>query len=252
MALDRIHRLSLAALRVAASDPTADAAGTAQRLYKFGTLPHAASCDRDFGPDDDPMAVLGLTRGGRARRALEARYAPTTLPGWYSFAQVPATRHVAAACKLYVSPIPAALGQAFPLIVDEFVRAEVRSFKVGRGILGVLRPDKIVAYFEDHAHLRAVARSLAPVLRGCSVQGVPFTSDLAGNGLLSWGIDPQLGASGESWRAWITKRLASSLTAHPGASRDERIAVALADVRRRGVDPDTWIASADTFEARWP
>lgn len=243
----RIENLSLAALRMAASSLLEDPALVAQWLYRFGTLPRGPAIERDFGPDDDPMAVLGMTIGGVARRRLEASYEATSFSGWYSFARSTLPEQFAPACKLYISPRPEALAHAFPRIADALVRAEVRSFKVGRGIEGLLRPDKIVAYFDDRAHLAAAAAALEQSLMECPVQGVPFTAEVGGNGLLSSGVDPPPGSVAVSWRSWVTKRLASSLTARVAEHPEVRVAGALADMRLAGVDPQSWQPNADVF-----
>jgi len=244
----RIAQLSLAALHMAASGSYTDTARLARWLYRFGTLPRGPAIDRDFGPDDDPMAVLGMTVGGRARRLLETTYHASSVQGWYSFTRTSTEVHIAAACKLYVSPRPEALADAFASIADTFVRCEVRSFKVGRGIEGLLRPDKIVAYFDDHTHMVDVAGALARSLRGCPVHGVPFTADISGDGLLSSGIDPPIGDVAASWRSWVTKHLAASLTAARVKSAADRVAAALADIRLAGVDPEHWRPGVEPFD----
>ena len=248
----RIEHLSLAALRMAASGLSKDPGIIAQWLYRFGTVPRGPAIDRDFGPDDDPMAVLGMTVGGDVRRLLETAYEASSLSGWYSFALSPARLQLAAACKLYVSPRPEALADAFPRIVDELVRSEVRSFKVGRGIEGLLRPDKIIAYFDDRAHMEAVAGGLDAALRGCPAQGVPFTTEAGSNGLLSSGVDPPPGNALTSWRAWVTKRLATSLAVRRTSSTADSVAAALADIRLAGVDPECWLPNADAFRDESP
>jgi hypothetical protein len=248
----RIAHLSLAALRLAASHAPTDADAVAHWLYRFGTVPRGPALDRDFGPDDDPMAVLGMTVGGRARRVLETAYAATSLTGWYSFARALDRGQLAAVCKLYVSPRPEALADAFPRIVDALVAAEVRSFKVGRGIEGLLRPDKIIAYFEDHTHMAAVTAALDRSLSGCPPQGVPFTAESAGDGLLSTGVDPPATNTPTSWRAWVTKRLAVSLTDARALPREGAVAATLADMRRQGIDPERWQPAAGAFNGGSP
>ncbi len=243
----RIAQLSLAGLRMAASGVWTETALVAHWLYRFGTVPRGPAIDRDFGPDDDPMAVLGMTAGGSARRLLETDYAATSFQGWYSFARQPAREQVASVCKLYVSPRPEALADVFPRIADAFARSGVRSFKVGRGIEGLLRPDKIIAYFEDRAHMEDVAGVLCRSLRGCPAQGVPFTGEAGGNGLLSSGVDPPVGGAAASWRSWVTKRLAASLMARRDTPGVDLVAEALADLRLAGVDPDLWLPGAGCF-----
>ena len=243
----RIEQLSLAALRMAASGSSSEPADVAHWLYRFGTVPRGPALDRDFGPDDDPMAVLGLTVGGAVRRRLEAAYEATSYSGWYSFARTGSPVQLSAACKLYVSPRPEALVDASPRIADLFVRSGIRSFKVGRGLEGLLRPDKIVAYFDDRGHMEAVAAALEQALRGLPSQGVPFTADMGGNGMLSAGVDPPAGNALVSWRVWITRKLADSLTARRAAQYEDPVLGALADMRLAGVDPDRWTPSAGAF-----
>ena len=95
--------------------------------------------------------------------------------------------------------------------------------------------------------MTAVARSLDRSLLGCPVQGVPFTSEIGGNGLLSSGVDPPPGNVATSWRAWVTRRLAASLTTQPVSTREDRVAVALANIRSAGVDPERWLPGSDAF-----
>jgi hypothetical protein len=232
---------------MAASGLSEEPEVVARWLYRFGTVPRGPAIERDFGPDDDPMAVLGLTVGGDARRQLETAYEATSLSGWYSFTRAPVRAQFVASCKLYVSPRPEALVDAFPHLVRELVRFDVRSFKIGRGIEGLLRPDKIVAYFENHAHMEAVAGALDRALWGCPVQGVPFTTEAGGNGLLSSGVDPPPGNTATSWRAWVTKRLAASLTARRATPHEDPVSAALADIRLAGIDPECWRPNADAF-----
>jgi hypothetical protein len=232
---------------MAASGLSEEPGVVAQWLYRFGTVPRGPAIERDFGPDDDPMAVLGMTVGGGVRRLLEPVYEATSFSGWYSFARTSTQVQFAAICKLYVSPRPEALAEAFPRIADEFVRFNVGSFKVGRGIEGLLRPDKIIAYFDDRAHMEAVAGALERSLWGCPTQGVPFTTGAGGNGLLSSGVDPPPGNAATSWRAWVTKRLAASLTSRRGSPCEDAVEGAIAEIRLAGVDPERWHPNADAF-----
>lgn len=232
---------------MAAAGSWVEPAAAARWLYRFGTVPRGPDIDRDFGPDDDPMAVLGLTKGARVRRLLEMAYEADSFRGWYSFARTPGQEQAITACKLYVSPRPETLSEAFPIITKQFAQSEVRSFKVGRGIEGLLRPDKIVAYFADYTHMEYVAKALSKSLRGCPAQGVPFTAELGGDGLISTGVDPPIGALAASWRSWITKQLAESLTAPLADESKDRVAVALADIRMAGIDPDRWIPTTNDF-----
>lgn len=236
----RTNALSERALFLAAALGIDRKKRLARWLYQFGTFPRSPEVERNFGHGDDPMGVLGLTPGGTARATLEASYEATTFPGWLSFAHEPAPTAGQAACKLYVSPQPAALAAAFPVISEVFAQMNVRSFKVGRGIEGLLRPDKLVAYFDDRDHLDRVAQALARRLAGCSAQPVPFTAEMGGDGLLSWASDPPLGSDGLSWRAWITRRLAEAMIGKRASPPADTVAAALRHVAGLGVDFATW------------
>jgi len=219
----RLDQLSLRAIRTVAALPTADVSMITRRLYTYGATPFGREAELAFGPGDNALNILDLAPGGAVRARLAQDYEAATHPGWISFTRLGRTPVETPDCKLYVSPRPEALADAFPIVARTFAELEVASFKVGRGAAGLLRPDKIVAYFDATEHLGRVAGALSRRLSGISPQGAPFTAEIAGEGLLSWGRDPRpaAGAQPESWRSWITARLAEAVVA----------------VRRPGVDP---------------
>lgn len=241
----RLARLSLQAIRTIAALPQSDVKVLARRLYSYGTMPYGPQYSRDFGPGDDPLAVLDLISGGNTRARLLRDYDASTHPGWLGFNRVGSGFGTALVLKLYASPRPEALTEAFPVLADILAELEVRSFKVGRGIAGLLRPDKIIAYFDNRRHLDAVAGRLAHALDGCPVQGVPFTAELAADGLLSWGIDRpiQEGKPAESWRSWVTSRLATTILTVRRPGQDPAGQV-LAQLAAEGVE--NWISAPVT------
>ncbi|MCH5373449.1 MAG: hypothetical protein JJ992_05700, partial [Planctomycetes bacterium] len=179
---------------------------------------------------------------------LESAYEASSLAGWYAVSRVSTQPPLLATdCKLYVSPRIEALAEAFPNVAHVFLQGDVRSFKIGRGLEGLLRPDKIVAYFEEREHMTAVADALAAALMECPVQGVPFSAEIGGDGLLSWGIDPPAGNAATSWRAWVTKRLATSLARHRHTPGNHLVEVVFDDIRKFRVDPECWLPNADAF-----
>jgi hypothetical protein len=120
--------------------------------------------------------------------------------------------------------------------------------KVGKNVGGLLRPDKLLLYFCSFNALVEAADYLAPKLAGVSAHGVPFTAEIAGNGLLSWGVDPPVeqetsGWHGpESWRLWVTNHLARAILAAKmaPACKIEPWRFALERLRLEGVDIETW------------
>jgi hypothetical protein len=154
--------------------------------------------------------------------------------------------------KLYVSPRPERIREAFEIVVRVLSDFSETPFKIGHNAAGLLRPDKLVAYFLDRETLDEVAALLARELAGCEAHGVPFSAGLDDSGLLSWGVDPPdsdvaLHWRGrESWRLWVAKRLGSAMAMARASRRSsvEPWQFALARARRHGIDTNTWAPSA--------
>ncbi len=124
--------------------------------------------------------------------------------------------------------------------------------KVGRDLQGLLRPDKLIVYFRTLGALQVATTRWTRDLAGMTVQGVPFTANIGGNGLLSWGMDPPGLRGGRStrnsplsWREWVTGRLADALVAARRSPETTlpRSRFALDCVALEGVDTRTWTPS---------
>ena len=106
-----------------------------------------------------------------------------------------------AAYKLYVSPALDGLPSALEVIASSLAMGlGVKAFKVGSGIGGLCRPDKLVVYFDRLDELLRAALKLTKLLGGCPAHGAfrsPATIDA--NGLLSWGRR-SAGACCRFWR----------------------------------------------------
>ncbi len=150
--------------------------------------------------------------------------------------------------KLYVSPTVENVPDALEALADLANSGTVTYFKICGDLYTLFRPDKIVAYFgTTDARLRA-AEMLASKLGGMQAQPVPFTSEYGGNGLLSFGTDPPpdrqllVWQESESWRLWVTNRLASALVEARSAPRGdvEPWRYALERLSLEGVDVASW------------
>jgi hypothetical protein len=127
--------------------------------------------------------------------------------------------------------------------------------KVGKNVGSLLRPDKLLVYFWSFDALMEASNYLALKLAGIPAQGVPFTSEIAGNGLLSWGIDPPVDQETlswrgpESWRLWVTNHLARAIMAAKmaPACKIEPWHFALERLRLAGVDIETWTPTNTTW-----
>jgi hypothetical protein len=158
-------------------------------------------------------------------------------------------------CKLYVSPLTEHLREAFAAVVASLHSGLCLQFKVGSDAYGFLRPDKLVCYFKDLADLSEFSRSVEILLADCPAHGVPFSAPLTPHGLLSWGVDPprdgarSLSATSESWRLWISTRIAQAVIAAKRqadpATEPSRFAVTRLELA--GVNTATWAPR----EAMW-
>ncbi len=254
----RLAELSRAALRYGQSLALTDPLRLSLRLYGYNRRPLTPAWKRLL---PDAAAVerhLGIGAGGPHRRLLDrswSRSGPSdSWLSWRRRGKDDGGRLAAngATWKLYVSPAPEALADGFGRILDALAATRAPQFKIGTDAAGLLRPDKMVAYFPSFERLAAAAEALTERLDGTPAQGVPFTSEIGAEGLLSWGVDPPADSrwSGrESWRLWLTHRLAMALLSGkkseaPGA---EPWRFALERLRLEGVDTDSWTPGGTLF-----
>ncbi|HKO53266.1 MAG TPA: hypothetical protein VJV79_36400 [Polyangiaceae bacterium] len=264
-------RLSYAALRYAQALPELDMAWLAGRLYHYNQVPESPRWCRQLATPADVQSLLGLRSGQLSTRILERAFIPRNArhgpdaTGWHVWSLRSGPRSSPAegellgpkgTFKLYLSPRPEALAEAFAKAVPVLAEFQVLQFKVGRDRSNVLRPDKFVAYFARHADLESAAAALTAELAGLPAQGVPFTAAVDAEGLLSWGVDPPLSDriagwnARESWRLWIVHRLARALIVARHESVDiEPWLHALNRVALDGIDIDTWAPAIDLWQA---
>ncbi len=252
-----LERLSLEALRYGQSLGLVDAMALSTRLYGYNRAPLSPYWKRLLPDADAVSQYLGI-REGRSREVLDRDWSKVTNPaandGWLAWqarrfgSRASFGDRTKIGCKLYISPRTHYLPEVFPVILAVLTRTGVRHFKVGKDAPGLLRPDKMVAYFSSYEDLLETAEQLKKELAGCACQGVPFTAELAEEGLLSWGVDPPAEGQAlpwigqESWRLWVTNRLAVALIA-AGADNAASLApwqFALRRLQFEGVDTRSW------------
>jgi hypothetical protein len=254
-AAGRLAGVSLAALRYGQDLDLDDAFALSYRLYGYNRRPLTPSWKRRLPNGEAVLSWLGLGPGGRWRQELDRGWESSGPNDWWlswrSRAPVDGLTGSGATWKLYISPAPEVLPESFGAILEALTAARAPQFKVGADAWGLLRADKIVAYFPSFELLAAAADALASRLSGMPAQGVPFTSEIGGDGLLSWGVDPpreETALGAESWRLWLTHRLARALiSAKSTSGRPEGAEpwrFALERVRLEGVDTDTWTPGA--------
>jgi hypothetical protein len=237
-----LARLSLAAIDYAAALRLASPTELATRLYCYGTLPLGPR-RRRLG---DPAGRLERA-GARHARWTRLTRADERDPwiAWH-LRGAPRGNGSPETYKLYVSPRPESLVEVVERVLEHGDRMGAFHVKVGGTLPAVLRPDKLVLYFTSEADVRAAAQTLAPALDGCPAHGVPFTAELAPDGLMSWGIDPSGAApdapreAAESWRVWVCSRLAVALMAAEAVGGLSPRDYALSRIALEGVDVATW------------
>ncbi|MEO7503209.1 MAG: hypothetical protein ABIW94_11280 [Gemmatimonadaceae bacterium] len=239
-----------------------DPVSLASRLYAFGRCPVSADLARLLSDNESTLAWLGAPKGSDLRQMLESdwRLSPESeAPGWFAWSRVGRQRRhgTGTSFKLYVSPCVADVPTTFAIVVDCLGRRTGAQFKIGKGAEGIVRPDKIVAYFDTLESLLDAANDMSARLTGVRAQGVPFSAEISCDGLLSWGMDPPrdnralswLGP--ESWRLWIVRRLANAIVL---AQRSEQLRVqpwqfAVERLSSEGVDTDRWIPTGAGWSA---
>ena len=273
----RIAQLSAEALRHAEALGLDDPGHIARSLYGYNRQPVTPAWARQLPDRAAVLGFLGTSAGTRLGRRLAAgweRAGEAEPEGWIAWRwRGPAARPSApksgrATFKLYLSPELEALPAAFATLVEALEGVGAGDFKVGSDAAGLLRPDKLVAYFAEREELLAAAGELARRLPGLPAHGVPFTAEIGLDGALSWGMDPPRSArlvswhEGESWRIWVVRRLAAALLAaregEPVAGEKHQVGIkegglapwqfALERLRSEGVDVDRWVPAAHLWQ----
>jgi len=256
----RLAQLSIQALRYGQHLDIQDVQTLAGRLYAFNRQVFTPAWGRQLPTREATARYLGLVDDGSVR---------SPSPGWVAQRATATSSWLAwrlsepivpdgdsPGYKLYVSPQPSAVADSLRITAEVVRKRGAHALKVGADVHGLLRPDKLVAYFASFESLGEAAASLAPRLAGMPAHGVPFTAEITPDGVLSWGVDPprqerELAWTGESWRLWVVGRLASALVAAKTASNaDEPWRYALERIALEGIDASTWVPSQGVFAAR--
>ena len=256
----RLAQLSVQALRYGQHLDIENVQTLAGRLYAFNRQALTPAWSQRLPTREATAGYLGLADNDSVRLPSPGWVAQhaTTMSSWLAWrSSASAIRDVESpGYKLYVSPQPSAVAESLRITAEVVRKRGAHALKVGADIHGLLRPDKLVAYFASFENLGEAAASLAPRLAGMPAHGVPFTAEITTDGVLSWGVDPprqerELAWTGESWRLWVAGQLASALVAAKTASNIvEPWRYALERIALEGIDPSTWVPSQRVFAAR--
>jgi hypothetical protein len=262
-----LARLSIEALKYAQALEIDDISKLSARMYFYNRVPASPDWVRRLPTREAVAKHLGIHQGGPNWHILRQDWSevPLTLPyaaGWRMWQGRHRDLKLASpriTYKLYVSPACESASDVFAETLQVLTQVKASKFKIGEDVYGLLRPDKIVAYFASFEELQDAAWRLRDKLGGCSAHGVPFTAELAANGLLSWGMDPPheqqvlLWQERQSWRLWLTNRLAVALISAKGKQSGtiEPWQFAMQRLELEGVDTATWTPKIDVLEEDW-
>lgn len=253
---ERCRNLSVAALRYAQELTGLREAELALRLYSYGRQPLSPQLSRSLA---SPLAVatyLGIAQDGPVSRALGHRWFAVPMRDdvrahWWQWK--PRSTAVASATisdtsyKLYISPAIHDVRAALETVAGVLSTTQgVTGFKIGAGLPGMCRPDKMLVYSSHLDDLLKLAGKLDTSLGECPAHGVPFTASVRSDGLLSWGADPPAehhGRRGSSWRSWLVVQLAEHLASAKGARLTilEPWQFALERLQLAGIDTVAWV-----------
>ena len=252
-------RLSQDALAYGVALELGDPATLSARMYFYNRLPVAPRWANQLSSEEKTAQFLGVTVGTGVRMMIDQHWRPSMKDdsgGWLLWVPTagsrPRNKH-GATHKLYVSPTVDQCRGVLESVVRVLGEHPNAKFKVGADVYGLLRPDKIVVYFDSLDELQRAASRLTRELSHIAPHGIPFTTPIDDRGLLSRGVDPPESSKllswreTESWRLWTTNRLAVYLLAAKATgapSNGAAIAFALARLRLDGVDTDTWAPDA--------
>jgi hypothetical protein len=255
----KLANLSVAALKSGQRLSIREPEKLAARLYFYHRLPVTSWWSKLWPDGDAVLQFLGLAPDGSLRQDLFSCFkmaaprmsSPLGNVQWLSWHRREGrSGHPSDASryKLYVSPNPQFIRSAFAEVVALLPNFPASGLKIGSNAHGILRPDKLVVYFDRYDDLFTFAETLLPQLAGISAHGVPFSAPIDDAGILSWGTDPPRSERDigwyvdDSWRIWLCNRLAVALIAAWDSSTTEITPwrYALARLWLSGVDTRTW------------
>ncbi len=262
-----IPRLSVEALQYADSLEGADHNALISRMYFYNRIPNSPGWKKMYSSSDSVLKTIGLVEGDGFQSRFEQKWSShkqkPIQSGWLSFSakkNSDSKQKNLSKFKLYISPLPKPrlIREVFQATADVLGEMDVQNFKIGQDVTGLLRPDKMVAYFSNFEDCEEAALRIRQKINGTPAHGVPFTADFSNDGLLSWGMDPQtantLQWGRSSWRLWIVSQLATSLLEAKlyGAANVKPWRHALERMQSIGIDPSTWAPPHNLFTNNLP
>ncbi len=253
---DYLSALSMAAIQYALLLNEPDVKSLANRLYTFNTIPWDYQRRNIFSAltEHTTKEFLFKNADEGLKKDLNSNwnYSLTSEErGWLSWMRPRKTAAPVSSgseiYKLYISPLIADLPSVFIKSIPIITASDAISFKTGSKLQGLLRPDKMVVYFETREAVLETSRLLENEFGSYTPQGVPFTAQTDKKGLLSQGVDPYPvnfpeGIEPSSWRTILTDELALAIIQSKTGNMNwnESIAFIRAKLLSAGIDINSW------------
>jgi hypothetical protein len=254
-------QLSMDALRYGARLLVDDSRVLSARLYFFNRLPCSRELRRRFPDRASVREFLELGKSGPLQRLITQNWEQVSGDEYHRATWLEwRARHARGSrprYKLYVSAHYGDLPWVFGIVMHVVTMHRALKVKIGADVFGLLRPDKLIVYFDDPEQLRRTAAALRGELAAAVPHTVPFSAQIDEIGTLSWGVDPDAdnvlipGVGRESWRLWLTNQLAGALLDYraecTGDLTIQAWEYATLKLELEGVDTSTWAPA--TIEA---
>ena len=248
-----IQQSSLEAVNFAVNSALLQPLELSYLLYGFNRIPlsrrwikrfpdvRSVSRYLDLLSDDSWPGMPDWVRSGNSQKGGESDYMEAYWRHWRFKDRSYKKNEVS--YKVYFSPVPRHLPEVFRLVRDAASVSEAHAMKIGGVLSAILRPDKLIVYFKNHANAYNFAQEMSLQLLTYDCHAVPFSYQVnPDNPLVSMGVDPpeEYGGESLSWRLYVTHKL--SLAIH-GARRTSAAGVMEylhSYMRMIGVDIAKW------------
>jgi hypothetical protein len=248
------QRLSRRAIEAALASPRTEPRDLAVLLYLYNRVALCEGWRRRLPDSDSLLRFLDLRADGSWMNmsstvvlpppvANEARPEEAFHAYWLLWRLRPAaTINGRISHKVYFSPRPDALPEVFRRVRDKACDSGAGSMKVGRLLSAVLRPDKLIVYFAEHAPALVFARRMAEEFRHVPGQGTPFTHQVdPATAVVSLGVDPSpVHMPQSSWRVYISGKLGLAIQSARRCRVDQPMEYIHRYMSLLGVDSRRW------------
>ena len=132
--------------------------------------------------------------------------------GWYTWKKIRVHKRQDIGYKVYVGVDISCVPEVFEIIATLFMESEATAIKISNGKSGLLRPDKLVVYFNEIEHAK---KFCSYICRNYTISrylshAVPFTQQVIPNSsILSIGVDFR--RMSLSWRQKVVSKLSCAI-----------------------------------------